>query len=114
LSIICEAGWFKLHLLVVTKTIIQWGGYGTAKKILIGDLLLQNDLITTDQLEYALTHQKKSGRKLGRVLVDNGFLTEGLLSETLAKQLDLSYINLKNYPLNLALVRLLPGYSPHY
>lgn len=78
------------------------------EKIRIGDLLLQKGLISGDQLEFALKQQQSNGRKLGRVLVDNGFITEKKLSEALAKQLDLRYINLKNYPLNLALVRLLP------
>jgi MSHA biogenesis protein MshE len=45
---------------------------------------------------------------LGRVLVDNAFVTEEHISEALAKQLNIPYINLKYYSINLALVRLLP------
>ena len=77
-------------------------------KVRLGDLLVQQKLITQDQLTFALDQQKRSGRKLGRVLVDNAFVTEEHISEALAKQLNIPYINLKYYNINLGLVRLLP------
>jgi len=78
------------------------------EKIRLGDLLVQQKLISQDQLKFALEQQKRSGRKLGRVLVDNAFVTEENISEALAKQLNIPYINLKYYNINLELVRLLP------
>ena len=45
------------------------------EKIRLGDLLVQEKLISLEQLQFALEHQKRSGRKLGRVLVDNAFVT---------------------------------------
>jgi MSHA biogenesis protein MshE len=42
------------------------------------------------------------------VLVDNGFISEDQISETLAKQLNIPYINLKYYNPNLEIVRSLP------
>jgi MSHA biogenesis protein MshE len=78
------------------------------EKIRIGDLLVQQQLISQDQLKSALDEQKRSGRKLGRVLVDNGFVTEEKISEALAKQLGAPYINLKYYNINLEQVRKLP------
>ena len=39
------------------------------KKIRIGDLLVEQKLISQTQLEEALADQKKSGRKLGRILI---------------------------------------------
>jgi MSHA biogenesis protein MshE len=77
-------------------------------KVRIGDLLVQQKLITQDQLSFALDQQKRSGRKLGRVLVDNAFVTEENISEALAKQLNIPYINLKYYHIKLEQVRLLP------
>jgi hypothetical protein len=41
----------------------------------IGDRLLELGLITLDQLEVALFEQKRSGRMLGTVLVDLGFIS---------------------------------------
>ena len=78
------------------------------EKVRLGDLLVQRKLITQDQLKLALEQQAHSGLKLGRVLVDNAFVTEENISETLANQLNISYINLKHFQINPELVRLLP------
>ena len=63
------------------------------EKVRLGELLVQQKLISQDQLKFALEQQKRSGRKLGRVLVDNAFVTEENISEALAKQLRIPYIN---------------------
>ena len=78
------------------------------EKIRLGDLLIEQKLITQEQLQFALDEQKRNGRKLGRVLADNHFISEEEISESLAKQLNIPYVNLKNYVLNLELVRRLP------
>ena len=78
------------------------------EKVRLGDLLVQQNLITLEQLQFALGQQKTTGRKLGRVLVDNAFVTEDQISEALAKQLNIPYINLKYYNVNLEIVRRLP------
>jgi len=78
------------------------------EKVRLGDLLVQQKLISQDQLKFALEQQKRNGRKLGRVLVDNAFVTEENISEMLAKQLNIPYINLRRYNINLEQVRLLP------
>ena len=78
------------------------------EKVRLGDLLIQQKLMSQEQLTFALEQQKRSGRKLGRVLVDNAFVTEEQISEALAKQLNIPYINLKYYNINLELVRMLP------
>ena len=78
------------------------------EKVRLGELLLQQRLISQDQLKFALEEQKRNGRKLGRVLVDNAFATEEHISEALARQLNVPYINLKQYQIKLELVRLLP------
>jgi MSHA biogenesis protein MshE len=78
------------------------------EKIRLGDLLVQEKLISLEQLQFALEQQKVSGRKLGRVLVDNAFVSEDQISEAIAKQLSIPYINLKYYNVNLEIVRRLP------
>jgi MSHA biogenesis protein MshE len=78
------------------------------EKVRLGDLLVQQKLISQDQLTFVLEQQKRTGRKLGRVLVDNAIVTEDQISEALAKQLNIPYINLKYYNINLEQVRLLP------
>ena len=78
------------------------------EKIRLGDLLVQQKLISLDQLQFALEQQKLSGRKLGRVLVDNAFVSEDQISEAIAKQLNIAFINLKYYNVNLEIVRRMP------
>ena len=78
------------------------------EKIRLGDLLVQQKLITMEQLIFSLNQQKTSGRKLGRVLVDNAYVTEDQISEAVARQLNIPFINLKHYNVDLEIVRRLP------
>ncbi len=78
------------------------------QKIRIGDLLVQNKIISEGQLEAALAEQKKSGRKLGRVLVDLGFIEETQLLTFLSRQLNTPLIDLKHFKFSPDTMRLLP------
>src|SRR5487761_1916628 len=78
------------------------------EKIRIGGLLVQEKLISQEQLDLALAQQKRSGRKLGRVLIENGFATEEVISEAVAKQLKIPFLNLKHYNINMVVARTLP------
>ena len=63
-------------------------------KMRLGDLLVQELVITEDQLMQALKEQKESGRKLGQALIDLKFVTEVQLLGFLAKQLNVPFVNL--------------------
>ena len=63
-------------------------------KMRLGDLLVQELVITEDQLMQALKEQKQSGRKLGQALIDLKFVTEVQLLGFLAKQLNVPFVNL--------------------
>ncbi len=78
------------------------------KKIRIGDLLVQNGVITEDQLMKALATQKKTGSKLGNTLIDLGLVTGQQFHEFLANQLNLPYIDLKHFNYKPDVVRMLP------
>jgi len=78
------------------------------KKVRIGDLLVEHKVISEHQLNTALADQKKSGRKLGRVLIENGYITESQLLEFLSRQLQVPFIDLKHYKFNPDTVRLIP------
>lgn len=78
------------------------------KKIRIGDLLVQNLIITHEQLLAALAEQKKSGRKLGRTLIDLGFIKETELLNFLSRQLQIPFLDIAQYPRKVDIVRLLP------
>jgi MSHA biogenesis protein MshE len=78
------------------------------EKVRLGEILVQQKLLSEDQLDQALADQKRSGRKLGRVFVESGFVTEEQISGALARQLGIPYLNLKFYNINQDVVRLLP------
>jgi MSHA biogenesis protein MshE len=78
------------------------------EKVRLGEILVQQKLLSEEQLNQALADQKRTGRKLGRVFVENGFVTEEQISGALARQLNIPYINLKFYNISDSLVRLLP------
>jgi MSHA biogenesis protein MshE len=78
------------------------------EKVRLGEILVQQKLLTEEQLNQALADQKRTGRKLGRVFVENGFVTEEQISGALARQLGIPYLNLKFYNINQDVVRLLP------
>ena len=78
------------------------------ERVRLGDLLLQQKLISQEQLRGALEDQARSGRKLGRVLIESGYLSEDQIGEALARQLGVPFINLKYYNFNSAVTRKLP------
>ena len=78
------------------------------KKIRLGDLLVEHKIITQEQLNIALENQKSSGQKLGRVLIDKGFLSEDKLLDFLAHQLNIDYVDLKRFEIRPEVVKLIP------
>ena len=78
------------------------------QKIRLGDLLIQQGLLTDEQLKIALDEQKRTGRKLGRVFVESGYVTEAGISQALARQLRIPFIELKSFTPRADLIKLLP------
>ena len=74
----------------------------------LGDLLVQDKLVTPEQLDQALAEQRSSGRKLGQVLVDHAWITEAQIAKAVARQLRAPYIDLAHFPLRPELAQLLP------
>ncbi|MBM2830841.1 MAG: biosis protein MshE [Gammaproteobacteria bacterium] len=82
------------------------------KKIMLGDLLVESKLISKTQLEDALAEQKKSGRKLGRVLIENGYITEDQMLEVLSKQLSIPFVDLVHFNFNPDVMPIQPTFLP--
>ncbi|MDH5327247.1 MAG: GspE/PulE family protein [Gammaproteobacteria bacterium] len=78
------------------------------QRIRLGDLLVEHKLISETQLAAALDEQKKSGRKLGRVLVESGYVNEDMLMNLLSTQLDLPYLDLTTYTFQPAVSQTMP------
>lgn len=64
-------------------------------RLKLGQLLLESGVITPAQLAAALADQQKRGGKIGDTLVRTGALSERLLVETLARQLELPFVHLE-------------------
>jgi len=75
---------------------------------LLGDILLENGLLSKTQLEEALAEQKISREKLGQILVRRGFITEQQLLEVLEFSLGIPQVQLNQVKIDPAVVRLLP------
>lgn len=78
------------------------------KRIRIGDLLVEKDMISEAQLQHALQEQKLSGRKLGATLVELGYVEENALLNLLSAQLEIPFVELKQFRFDRDLVQTLP------
>ena len=78
------------------------------ERIRLGDLLVQESLITQAQLMEALAAQKTSGRKLGRMFIDNGWVDEVQIAKAVARQLRAPFIDLSTRNLRREVAALLP------
>src|ERR1700704_2833614 len=74
----------------------------------IGELLLKEKLITTEQLQQALTAQKSGGGKLGYNLVKMGFVKDEQITSLLSKQYGVPAINLASFKIDLTIIKLVP------
>ena len=79
-------------------------------------MLIRQNVLTEDELKKALELQKGSGKKIGEVLVDNGFITEDMIVRALQMQLGLKVVQLTGVTIpkevrNLVSVDLLKKYT---
>lgn len=78
------------------------------RKRRLGDELLAQGLITSDQLKIALFEQNRLKKPLGEVLVTLGFLTENTLREALSENLGFEAISLGDILVDRAAMLLIP------
>jgi MSHA biogenesis protein MshE len=78
------------------------------EKVRLGEILLRQGLLTEAQLKTALDDQKRTGRRLGRVFIDAGFVTEEKICEALARQLQISFADLRRFTPKPELLGKLP------
>jgi type IV pilus assembly protein PilB len=75
----------------------------------LGDRLVADGLITTEQLQRALATQKGTRDKLGGILVRMGFLSEDKLLAFLSRQYNVPSITLSQLDIDPEVLRLVPG-----
>ncbi len=79
------------------------------KNIPIGQLLLENGLISIDQLNEALARQKMTpGKRLGDVLIDMGYVKEKDMLKMLSKRLNVPYVENPMFSVDLSVADIVP------
>lgn len=78
-------------------------------------MLIDENLLTEEQLKKALADQEKAGLKLGQYLIRHGFVTEQQLVDVLGRQLKLRKYHPDIFPFNIELSHLIPiDYAQKY
>ena len=76
----------------------------------LGTLLVEEGLLTSEQLDRAVADQKSSGMPLGQVLIEQGLLTEAQLVKALGEQIGVQYVDLAEAQVDPAAVAIVPEY----
>ncbi|GAA4901899.1 GspE/PulE family protein [Ferrimonas pelagia] len=79
-----------------------------ALKQRLGDLLVEERVISNGQLQLALERQREQGGKLGKALVALGFISESQLLSFLAHQLGIPVLDISRLQITASTVNLLP------
>lgn len=77
-------------------------------KMRLGDLLVHENIISSEQLDNALAAQRTSGRKLGDTLIDLGFIGEPQLLRFLAQQLNIPFLDITQRRIDPEQAQLIP------
>ena len=75
----------------------------------IGEVLMERNYITQEQMEQALAYQKEHREKrVGQILIELGFVTEAQVLEALAARLGLEIVSIGQMQVDLTAVRMIP------
>lgn len=74
----------------------------------LGEILVQNSLITPEQLREALVFQEQDNRRLGEILLEKGFIDDLELSKYLAKAFHISFRRLQVEDFDLSVLNKIP------
>ena len=80
----------------------------TRRKLRLGELLMQQGLLTLDQLRIVLTEQKRKNIPIGRLLVQFGFVTEDVIRDVMARTAGQDTIDLGGVVIDPAALALVP------
>ena len=80
------------------------------RRLRLGEVLVKEGIISEAQVESALAAQKQSkGKRLGEVLVDMRLVDEVTIVKTLAKRLDLPFVDLNQIKISETALKELPA-----
>ncbi|MEZ5246325.1 MAG: ATPase, T2SS/T4P/T4SS family [Acidimicrobiales bacterium] len=75
----------------------------------LGEILVDLELVTEEELSRALATQRVQGKRLGEVLLEEGLIPPTGLLRALAEQFGLDYLELDGAPVDLELVQRIPA-----
>lgn len=75
----------------------------------LGEILLEQGLISEDMLAQALEEQQKDGKRIGSTLMKLGFVKEEELLKALSKHFGIKSVDLREYELDESLLKLIPS-----
>src|SRR4030095_11439944 len=75
----------------------------------LGELLLKENMVTPQQLQEALTHQRTNGGKLGKAFVQLGYVRDEEITSLLSRQYGVPSINLDHFEVDPAIIKIIPA-----
>ena len=76
------------------------------KRLRLGELLLENNLITEEQLNIALEEQKAKCIKLGEAIIGLGYVTQDAINDLLCQQLNIDFVDLRKIEIDDSIARM--------
>lgn len=100
----------------VSHLLIKGEGYMPTKdNLLVGEILIDEGVITPHQLEVGLNEQKKTGEFICTTLVKLGFASEEKVFDILSRQLNIPYVKLKDKNIEPLIIDKVPAkFASHY
>jgi type IV pilus assembly protein PilB len=74
----------------------------------LGELLVERGILTRQQVQEAVDHQKTNGGLFGEVLVKLGYATEENIAQALTTQYGFPYLPLANYEIDVEVIKTVP------
>jgi MSHA biogenesis protein MshE len=85
------------------------------QKIKIGELLVNGGALTQEQLDSAVQLQQQTGQRLGKIIIELGFLKSEQFTSHLSQQLQIPFVNLRRYNFDVGVIqRLRESYARRY
>ncbi|MBI2434331.1 MAG: type II secretion system protein GspE, partial [Candidatus Hydrogenedentes bacterium] len=79
---------------------------GPRKKL--GEILIEQNILLPEQLEAALERQKQTGRRLGQVLMDMGFVGHDEIMNAVSEQFGIPHVWLRKGLVDPKVTKLIP------
>ena len=74
----------------------------------LGELLIEQGIISQQQLDKALAYQREKGGLIGEILVELGFALEENIAQALTSQYGFPYLPLANYEISPDIINIVP------